>query len=135
MVQTTDRQEGAARSTFFAVPRPAPIALERGDAYNGRTSEGYESGIGKQGPDLLDRVGESRPHMESTLLKRAAPYVELCCFFAAWFVGVAIALEDREGPEASPRERNVVASDAAPSAADLSGPWLFRPLPHVRQAF
>ncbi len=67
--------------------------------------------------------------MELSLLKRALPYVEVLCFFAAWAVGITVALEDREDPPTRPRERNVVVSDPAHSPADLSGPRLFRPIP------
>jgi hypothetical protein len=55
-----------------------------------------------------------------SLLKRAAPYLEVACFLAAWVVGIAMAVGDRGEPVPAMEAREVVASDAAP--AD--------PLPH-----
>ena len=64
--------------------------------------------------------------METSLLKRAAPYIEVACFCGAWAVGLALATSDPRQPVA-PRERDVVANDSAPLPVDVQRHRTFRP--------
>ena len=65
--------------------------------------------------------------MEISLLKRAAPYIEVACFCAAWAVGLALATTDPRQPIA-PRERDMVANDSAPTAVEVQRHRTFRPI-------